>query len=95
MKQYYVYIMASRKGGTLYTGVTSDLVKRVYQHKTKEMKGFTSKYEVERLVYFETTGNVYSAIMREKQIKMWKRGWKIRLIEKTNPEWEDLYTGIL
>ena len=90
----YVYLMASRKDGTLYAGVTRDLVERVYQHKTKVMKGFTSRYAVDRLVWFETYDDPVSAITREKEIKKWRRDWKIRLIEESNPDWRDLYPDI-
>ena len=90
----YVYLMASRKDGTLYAGVTRDLVGRVYQHKTKAMKGFTSRYAVDRLVWFETYDDPVSAITREKEIKKWRRDWKIRLIEESNPDWRDLYPEI-
>jgi putative endonuclease len=86
--------MASRKDGTLYAGVTRDLVGRVYQHKTKVMKGFTSRYAVDRLVWFETYDDPVSAITREKEIKKWRRDWKIRLIEESNPDWRDLYPDI-
>ena len=91
MKQYYVYIMASKRNGTLYIGVTNNLIRRVYEHKNNLIKGFTSKYGVHRLVYFESTSEVESAILREKQLKKWKREWKLELIEKMNPEWKDLY----
>ncbi len=91
METYSVYILASKKEGTLYIGVTSDLEKRVWQHKNKIIKGFTEKYNVNKLVYYEQTGNVESALTREKQLKEWQRRWKIRLIEKDNPEWNDLY----
>ncbi len=94
MKDYYVYIMASERNGTLYIGVTSDLVKRVYEHKNKLVEGFTSKYKVHDLVYFEHTGDVLSAIAREKQLKKWNRKWKLELIEKANPTWKDLYSEI-
>ena len=89
-KQYYVYILVNDKNGTLYIGVTSDLAKRTYEHKNKLIPGFTSKYNLNKLVYFETTDNPETAIIREKQLKKWSRGWKIRLIEKANPNWEDL-----
>ena len=89
MKHYYVYIMTS-PSGTLYTGMTSDLRKRVYQHKNKLVEGFTKKYNVTRLVHFETYSNVTDAIAREKQIKGWRRSKKIDLIELTNPTWSDL-----
>jgi putative endonuclease len=91
---YYVYVLASRIGGTLYIGVTGDLVRRVYQHKEKLVKGFTKKYDVTRLVYFEQFGEIGAAIRREKQLKRWNRAWKIRLIEETNPNWDDLYPSI-
>jgi putative endonuclease len=94
MKTYFVYIMASKKNGTLYTGVTSDLRKRIYQHRNDLFEGFTKKYGVHDLVYFEATNDVNSAILREKQLKRWKRKWKIDLIEKTNPQWHDLYDAL-
>ena len=87
----YVYILASKKNGTLYTGVTSDLIKRVYQHKNKEIEGFTSKYNVTQLVYFEVYHDITDAIVRETRIKRWKRAWKLELIEKENLNWRDLY----
>jgi putative endonuclease len=93
-KQYYVYILASRVGGTLYIGVTNDLVRRVYEHKTKAVAGFTSRYGVATLVYFEIFDDVEEAILREKRLKAWKRSWKIRLIEQQNPNWDDLYPSI-
>ena len=89
MKQYYVYILTSPTG-TLYTGITNHLERRVYQHKHKLVEGFTKKYNVTRLVYFELSGEVRDAIAREKQIKGWRRSKKIDLIESTNPRWEDL-----
>ena len=95
MKSYYVYILASKKNGTLYIGVTSDLKKRVYEHKSRMVGGFTKKYQVDKLVYFEETTNSISAITREKQIKKWKRDWKINLISKNNPKWKDLYNNLL
>lgn len=91
MKFYYVYILASKKNGTLYTGVTNNLLRRVYEHKHKLTKGFTSKYDVNKLVYYVETDNIYWAIQREKQIKRWLRKWKIELIEESNPDWKDLY----
>ncbi len=94
-KQFYVYILASRRNGTLYTGMTSNLVKRAWQHRNGEMDGFTKKYGVKRLVYYEMYQNAESAIMREKQIKKWNRQWKLRLIEKDNPQWNDLYELIV
>lgn len=90
MRNYYVYIMASQKNGTLYIGVTNDLIRRVYEHKNKSVKGFTEKYEVKLLVYFEQTNNVEGALNREKQLKRWKRKWKIELIEKEDLYWDDL-----
>ncbi len=93
--QYYVYILASKKNGTLYIGVTSDLVKRYYEHKHDLIDGFTKQYKVHNLVYFEITESIGSAISREKNLKKWNREWKIRLIEKGNPEWRDLYAGLI
>jgi putative endonuclease len=90
-KQFYVYILASKRKGTLYTGVTSNLVQRVWQHKQNMIKGFTKKYNVKKLVYFEVHTNAESAITREKRIKKWRRAWKLELIEKNNPHWKDLY----
>ena len=95
MKQPAVYILASKRNGTLYTGVTSDLNKRIYEHKNNLVEGFTKKYDVHRLVYFEPCEDMVSAIAREKQIKKWNRQWKLRLIEEHNPEWRDLYEGLL
>jgi putative endonuclease len=95
MKSYFVYILASKKNGTLYIGVTDNLVKRVWQHKNKVTEGFTYYYDVDKLVYFEETPDVLSAITREKQLKKWNRAWKIRLIEERNPDWKDLYTNIV
>ncbi len=92
MKQYYVYIMTNRSK-TLYTGVTDDLVRRVYEHKNKLVKGFTQKYNIARLVYYDITGDVHAAIQREKQIKGWLRKRKIALIEAANPDWQDLSEG--
>jgi putative endonuclease len=93
-RTYYVYILASRIGGTLYIGVTNDLVRRVYEHKSKSVPGFTKKYDVARLVYYEVFDNIEAAIGREKQLKKWNRAWKIRLIEEKNPNWDDLYPAI-
>ena len=90
----YIYIMASKKNGTLYIGVTVDLKKRGYQHKNKLVQGFTNKYNVNKLVYYEIFGNIKDAIKREKILKKWNRQWKIELIEKQNPEWEDLYFSL-
>ncbi len=89
-KAYFVYILASSRNGTLYIGVTNNLERRTYEHKNNAMKGFTQKYGVHRLVWYESTNNIESAIQREKQIKKWNRSWKIRLIEETNPQWKDL-----
>jgi putative endonuclease len=97
---YYVYIMASRRNGTLYIGVTNNLIKRVYEHKHDLVEGFTKKYGVHRLVYYEQSEDVRSAIELEKRLKAWKRpprrrGWKLRLIEEMNPEWNDLYDELV
>lgn len=94
MHQYYVYILASKRNGTLYIGVTNDLVKRVWQHKNKLADGFTKKYKVDKLVYYEITPDIESAITREKQMKKWNRAWKIRLIQEKNPDWKDLYKDL-
>ncbi len=94
-KQYYVYIMASKRNGMLYIGVQSDIIKRVYEHKNDLVEGFTNKYHIHDLVYFEVAQDVDSAISREKQLKKWNRAWKISLIEKKNPEWRDLYPGLI
>jgi putative endonuclease len=94
MKQPAVYILASRRTGTLYTGVTGDLIKRVWEHKNNLVEGFTKNYSVHDLVYFELHSDMYQAIMREKQIKKWNRAWKIELIEKNNPEWTDLWPSL-
>ena len=95
IKQFFVYILASRRNGTLYTGITSDLVKRVWQHKNNMIDVFTKKYNVKNLVYYEIYQDAESAIIREKRIKKWKRAWKLRLIEKKNPRWKDLYDEII
>ena len=95
MNQYYVYILASKKNGTLYIGVTNNLIKRVYEHKQGLIEGFSKKYNVHRLVYYEATNDVNSAIYREKCLKKWNRAWKIRLIRENNPSWEDLYKDLL
>ncbi len=95
MKTYYVYLLASKRNGTLYIGVTDGLIKRIFQHKQNLVEGFTKKYNVHLLVYFESTPDVNSAIQREKQLKKWNRKWKIELIEKTNPEWKDLYNDLI
>ena len=93
-KHFFVYLLASERNGTLYVGVTSDLVKRVWQHKEGDVEGFTRKYGVKSLVWFEPHVSADSAITREKQIKRWKRLWKIELIEGSNPYWNDLYPSI-
>ncbi len=93
-KEFYVYILASKRNGTLYTGVTSDLIKRVWQHKNNALEGFTKKYHVHNLVYYEKHEVAESAIRREKRLKFWKRQWKVELIEKENPLWSDLYGEI-
>jgi len=93
-KDFYVYIMASKKNGTLYIGVTSNLVKRIYQHKNNLVEGFTQKYGAHTLVYYEQHFSAESAIRREKRLKEWRRKWKIDLIEETNPKWNDLYPKI-
>ena len=89
-KIYFVYILASKRNGTLYIGVTNNLENRMYQHKNKLVDGFTQKYGVDKLVHYEMTNDVRSAIQREKQLKKWNRKWKLELIEKENPEWKDL-----
>ena len=93
-KKYYVYILASRRNGTLYIGVTNNLKKRTWEHKEDLVEGFTKKYQVHLLVYFEIYDDIKDAIRREKQLKKWKRGWKIKLIEKHNPTWRDLYNDL-
>ncbi|MFC3909408.1 GIY-YIG nuclease family protein [Legionella dresdenensis] len=93
-KQYYVYILASKKYGTLYTGITSNLLQRIYQHKEGLAEGFTKNYNVHQLVYYELHSNAYGAITREKHIKKWNRQWKINLIEQNNPLWHDLSIGL-
>ncbi len=90
-KLYYVYMMASAKNGTLYTGVTSDIGRRAWEHRNGMIDGFTKKYDVKLLVWFEAFEDVHAAIHRETLLKKWKRRWKIELIEKTNPDWHDLY----
>ena len=92
---YWVYLLASRKGGTLYAGVTNNLVRRVFEHKNDVVEGFTRQYGVHTLVWFESTESIEAAIQREKQLKNWKREWKVALIEKENPNWHDLYEGLL
>jgi putative endonuclease len=91
---YYVYLLASRKHGTLYLGVTKDIVRRGHEHRTKAIDGFTTRYGVDKLVWFEIYDDIATAIAREKELKKWRRDWKIRLIEEENPGWVDLYPGI-
>ena len=93
-KQFYVYILASKRNGTLYTGLTSNLIQRVWQHKNNIVEGFTQKYDVKILVYYEVHENAKSAITREKRIKKWRRVWKLQLIEQMNPQWRDLFEEI-
>ena len=95
MRPYYVYILASKKNGTLYLGVTNDIARRIYEHKNNLVDGFTKKYSVHCLVYFEVCEDVRVAIQREKNIKKWRRRWKIELIEKNNPDWRDLYFEVI
>ncbi len=94
MSDHYIYIMASKRNGTLYIGNTTDLVKRVWQHKNKYFGGFTAKYDVNILVYYEHYNDYWDAAQREKNMKEWKRIWKLNLIEKDNPDWNDLYDEI-
>ena len=94
MKAPYVYVLANRPNGTLYIGVTSDLVQRVWKHKHALVEGFTKRYGIRRLVWYEAHETMESAIMREKTLKKWNRAWKIALIEETNPTWSDLYGEI-
>jgi putative endonuclease len=91
MNSYFVYILTSRRNGTLYVGVTNDLFRRVWQHRNGEGVSFTRKYGVYRLVWFEEHGDINQAILREKRIKRWKRAWKLTMIEKENPDWTELY----
>jgi putative endonuclease len=93
-RQPAVYILASKRNGTLYVGVTSDLVKRIWEHRNNMVEGFTKRYGVHRLVWYELHENMESAIQREKRLKEWKRLWKLALIENTNPDWHDLYQTI-
>jgi putative endonuclease len=94
MRQYYVYMLASRAGGALYVGVTNDLVRRVYEHKRGVVEGYTKRYKIDRLVYFEVYSTSRDAIQREKNMKHWPRAWKTRLVAQSNPSWSDLYSGI-
>jgi putative endonuclease len=95
IKQPAVYILASERNGTLYIGVTSDLVKRIWEYKNNLVKGFTQRYNVHNIVWYELHESMNSAIEREKQMKEWKRAWKLKLIEKSNPNWNDLYDSII
>ncbi len=95
MKTMWVYILASKRNGTIYTGVTNDLVRRVYEHRTHAIKGFTQKYNVTMLMHFEQFDDPENAIKREKNIKGWPRKWKLELIEKENPQWLDLWPEIV
>ena len=95
VKQYFVYVLASKENGTIYIGVTNNLKRRMYEHRTDTNDGFTKQYSVHKLVYYETTASVESAIQREKQLKGWRRLWKLELINKSNPEWSDLYDSII
>jgi putative endonuclease len=95
VKQPCVYILASDRNGTLYTGVTSDLIRRIQQHRSRVVEGFTRRHRVHSLVWFECHDSMYAAISREKAIKEWRRAWKLQLIESTNPQWRDLYPDIL
>ncbi|MEM9669940.1 MAG: GIY-YIG nuclease family protein [Pseudomonadota bacterium] len=92
---YYVYILASKRNGTLYTGMTNDLEQRAWEHRTGYIKGFTSKYNVRQLVWFEVFGDVHEAIAKEKRLKRWRRRWKLNLIEAENPDWRDLYGELI
>ncbi len=91
---YYVYLLASKKYGTLYLGVTNDLVRRVFEHRAKAVPGFTSRYGIGKLIWFEIYDDALTAIAREKELKKWRRDWKVRLIEEQNPNWDHLYPGI-
>ena len=95
MKTFFIYILTNQQNGILYVGVTSNLLKRVWEHKNKVVEGFTEKYSVNRLVYYEQTIDVQVALQREKTLKRWKRDWKIELIEKENPDWKDLYEALI
>jgi len=92
---FYVYMLASKKNGVLYIGVTNNLIRRVFEHKNNIVEGFTKKYFIHKLVYFEEYSDTKNAIQREKQLKKWNRQWKINLLEKTNPDWKDLYNTVI
>lgn len=94
-KSYFIYILANKRNGTLYVGVTNNLLARVHQHKEGEVKSFTKKYKINKLVYYEECTDVNAAIVREKRLKRWNRQWKLELIEKFNPHWEDLYQTLI
>ena len=94
-KDYYVYVLAKKRNGTLYVGVTSNLIKRIWEHKNKAVEGFTQKYNVDKLVYFEQYSDPENAIKREKRLKKYNRQWKVELIVKENPEWRDLYADLV
>ena len=93
-RAYYVYILASGRNGTLYAGITNNIIRRVWEHKQGLIEGFTKKYWTDKLVYYESTEDINSVITREKQLKKWNRVWKLKLIEEKNPEWKDLYFGL-
>lgn len=95
MKTFYIYILASKKNGVLYVGITSNLIQRIYQHRNSLIDGFTKKYHITKLVFFEETNDINEALTREKRLKKWNRAWKIELIEKTNPNWDDLYDSLI
>ena len=95
MLEYYIYILASKFRGTLYIGITNDLIRRVYEHRNDLIDGFTKRYGVHMLVYYEQCTDVSVAIWRERRLKKWTREWKIRLIESMNPTWTDLYPGLV
>lgn len=90
-KRYYIYILASKQNGTLYIGVTNNLIRRIYEHKNDSIDGFTKLHKVHKLVYYEEYNDIELAIQREKQLKKWNRKWKLRIIEERNPKWRDLY----
>lgn len=95
MNSYYVYLLTNKKNGTLYIGVTNNLIRRIHEHKNGLVPGFSKKYALDKLVYYEKTSDIMSAIIREKRLKKWNRNWKIELIEKNNPEWMDLYNSLV
>ena len=95
MKSFYVYILTNKPQGTFYVGMSSDLPKRIWEHKNQVAEGFTKKYNLKNLVYYEAHENAESAIRREKRLKKWDRQWKVELIEKDNPDWRDLYENII